>query len=285
MQSVLMAAAQAVALDSPYDSVFVPLVDDLVDALAGDDPDTFFTAVEGRARLLAGERSLRMADVFLGLQLGLDAFRRALGGAQPGATSAVALATQRLERLEGESLLRAGVGFAEGLEEAAEQLRRAVVALAATDPATGLTNAAEVERRLTVELERCRRTEVGLGACLVAIVTDADEHRGSPADLSDLAGSAARSLSAGLRRYDVIGSLSDREFVAVLPDVSRRGVQAVLERLRRSLVGECSPRHRLVFRFVATYLDVVDVGAADLMAVLGRGMDEARRGAETVVWV
>jgi GGDEF domain-containing protein len=285
MQSVLMAAAQAVTLDSPYDSVFVPLLDDLVDALAGGDPAAYLTAVEGRARLLAAERSLRMADVFQGLQLGLDAFRRALGGARPGATPAEALAAQRLARLEGDTFLRAGVGFAEGLEEAVDHLSQTVNALAATDPATGLTNAAEVGRRLAVELERCRRTEVGLGACLVAIVADTDEHRGTRADVSDLVGSASRSLASGLRRYDVVGSLSELEFVAVLPDVSRRGVQAVLERLRRSLGSECSPRHRLGFRFVATYLDVVDVGAADLMALLGKGMDEARRSAETVVWV
>ena len=247
MQSVLMAAAQAVTLDSPYDSVFVPLLDDLVDALAGDDPAAYLTAVEGRARLLAAERSLRMADVFRACS---SASTRS--AARSAAQSPARPPPRRSPRSASSAsratrFLRAGVGFAEGLEEAVDQLSQTVATLAATDPATGLTNAAEVGRRLAVELERCRRTEVGLGACLVAIVADADEHRGSPADLSDLVGSASRSLAAGLRRYDVVGSLSDLEFVAVLPDVSRRGVQAVLERLRRSLVGECSPRHRLGF--------------------------------------
>ena len=52
MQSVLMAAARAVALDPPYDSVFEPLIDDLVDALAGGDPAGLLTTVEGQARLL-----------------------------------------------------------------------------------------------------------------------------------------------------------------------------------------------------------------------------------------
>ena len=97
MQSALMAAAQAVTLDSPYDSVFVPLVDDLVDAVAGDDPAGFLTAVEGRARLLAAERSLRLADVFAALQLGLGAFRGALAGPTPddGARRAAARAPRR----------------------------------------------------------------------------------------------------------------------------------------------------------------------------------------------
>ena len=267
--------------DSPYDSVFVPLVDDLVDALVADDPAPFFTAVEGRARVLAAERSLRLADVFVGLQLGLGAFR----GALVGESRDEALAAQRLARLEGETLLRAGVGFSEGLEEAVDHLSRAVASLAPTDPATGLTNAAEVRRRLAIELERCRRTEVGLGACLVAIVADGQSRRGTRADVTDLVSSAARLLAAGLRRYDVVGRLGDLEFVAVLPDVSRRGVQAVIERLRRDLDNECSPRHSICFRFVATYLDVVDIGASDLMDLLSAGMDEVRSGSETVVWV
>ena len=281
MQSTLMAAAQAVALDTPYDSVFAPLVDDLVDALAGDDPANFLTAVEGHARLLAAERSLRMADVFTALQLGLGAFRGALCGASPDE----ALAAQRLGRLEGEALLRAGVGFAEGLEEAVDQLRRTVATLAPTDPATGLMTAAEVGRRLAVELERCKRTEVGLGAFLTAIVVGDGGRRGPPSDVDELVRCSARLLAAGLRRYDVAGRLGDLEFVAVLPHVSRHGVQAVLERLRRGLAGECSSENRIGFRFAATHLDVIDVGATDLMELLAAGMAEARGGAETIVWV
>ena len=158
MQSELMAAAQAVTLDSPYDSVFGPLVDDLVDALSTDDPAVFLTAVEGRARLVATERSLRAADVFVALQLGLGAFRDSLAAVSPGE----ALAAQRLGLLEGEALVRAGVGYSEALEEVVERLGRTVVGLTATDTLTGLINADEVGRRL-VELERCRRTGVGLG--------------------------------------------------------------------------------------------------------------------------
>jgi GGDEF domain-containing protein len=281
MQSTLMAAAQAVALDSPYDSVFVPLVDDLVDALEGDDPASFLTAVEGRARLLAAERSLRMADVFIGLQLGLGAFRGALSGASPDE----ALVAQRLSLIEGEALLRAGVGFAEGLEEAVGHLSQTVAALAPTDPLTGLINATEVSRRLAVELERCRRTEVGLGAFLADIVAGDGARRGSQADVDELVGCSARLLAAGLRRYDVAGRLNDLEFVAVLPHVSRHGVQAVLERLRHGLAGECSSLNRIAVRFAATHLDVIDVGASDLLELLAAGMVEARGGADTVVWV
>jgi GGDEF domain-containing protein len=281
MQSAVMAAAQAVTLDTPYDAVFAPLLDDLVDALAGADPAGFLSAVEGRARLLAAERSLRMADVFRALQLGLDAVRGALAGDSPDE----ALAAQTLERLEEAAILRAGVGFAEGLEQTVDQLRRTVAALAPTDPATGLMNAAEVARRLAVELERCRRTEVGLGAFLADIVAGDGARRGSQADVDELVGCSARLLAAGLRRYDVAGRLNDLEFVAVLPHVSRHGVQAVLERLRHGLAGECSSLNRIAVRFAATHLDVIDVGASDLLELLAAGMVEARGGADTVVWV
>jgi len=279
MQAVLMAAAQAVALDTPYDAVFVPLVDDLIVALSGDDPATFLTAVEGRSRTLAVARDVRLGDVFVALQLGLGAFRDALSGG----SSDEALAVRRLAGLEGEALLRAGVGFAEGLEEAVDHLSRVVVELAPTDPETGLTTKSQFEARLAVELERCRRTEVGIGALLVAVVAG-DDPRRRVADLAALAARAGRLLAADVRRYDVVGRLSDLEFAALLPDVSRRGVQAALERLRRGLAGECTAQHRSAFRFVASYLDVADLGADDLMALLRRGMAGARDGGE-VVWV
>jgi len=280
MQSVLMAAAQAVSLDTPYDSVFVPLVDDLVDALAGDEPATFLRAVEGRSRLLATERAVRMTDVFVALQLGLGAFRGALSGESPDET----LALRRLAAIESEVLLRAGVGFSEGLEAAVDHLSRTVATLAPTDPETGLSNAAELTRRLGVEIERCRRTDVSLGAVLVAIAAAAEARRPRDDDLVALVADSARLLVAGLRRYDVAGRLGDLEFLTVLPDVSRRGVQAVVERLRRELPRGCSSRQRVGFRFVAAHLDVVDVNADDLLAQLTATL-AAAPGHEGVVWL
>ena len=278
MQSVLMAAAQAVTLDSPYDSVFQPLVDDLVEALSADDPAVFLTAVEGRARLVAAERALRVADVFTALQLGLGAFRDELAAVAPRE----ALVAQRLGLLESEALLRAGVGFAEGLEEVVERLDRAVAGLATTDRLTGLLSTDEVVRRLAVELERCRRTAVGLGAILVAVVAEGAVRA---ADLNEFLRCSARTLAAGLRRYDVLGRAGDAEFVALLPDTSRHGVQAVLERLRPGLADECPAAQKIALCYAVTHLDVVDMGATDLLALLAAGTTEARAGAETVVWV
>jgi GGDEF domain-containing protein len=278
MQSVLMAAAQAVTLDSPYDSVFQPLVDDLVEALSVDDPAVFLTAVEGRARLVAAERALLMADVFTALQLGLEAFRVELATVAPRE----ALVAQRLGSLESEVLLRAGVGYAEGLEEVVERLDRAVAGLATTDRLTGLLSADEVVRRLAVELERCRRTAVSLGAILVAVVAEGAVRA---ADLNEFLRCSARTLAAGLRRYDVLGRAGDAEFVALLPDTSRHGVQAVLERLRPGLADECPAAQKIALCYAVAHLDVVDMGATDLLALLAAGTTEARAGAETVVWV
>ena len=53
---------------------------------------------------------------------------------------------RRLERLEGEILLRAGVGFAEGLEEAAEQLG---------DAADGLLQRAGERLKIVVPVTLC----------------------------------------------------------------------------------------------------------------------------------
>jgi GGDEF domain-containing protein len=154
--------------------------------------------------------------------------------------------------------------------------------LATTDRLTGLLSTDEVVRRLAVELERCRRTAVSLGAILVAVVAEGAVRA---ADLNEFLRSSARTLAAGLRRYDVLGRAGEAEFVALLPDTSRHGVQAVLERLRPGLAGECPAAQKIALCYAVTHLDVVDMGATDLLALLAAGTAEARVGAETVVWV
>ena len=281
MQSVLMAAARAVALDPPYDSVFEPLVDDLVDALAGGGAAGFLTTVEGQARLLAAERTLRMADVFTAIQLGMRAFRGALGGASPDE----ALAAERVERLEGEALLRAGVGFAEGLEETVDHLSQAVAALSPNDPLTGLMKAEAIERHLAVELERCRRMEMGVGTFLLAVDPGESGRRRPDDELENVLRRSAKLVGGSLRSYDAVGRVAGAEFLAVLPDVSRHGVEAVVDRLRRDLSSDLPAGSRASFHFALAHLDYVDVGPAELVELLWSGMEHARSGAEPVVWV
>jgi hypothetical protein len=62
-------------------------------------------------------------------------------------------------------------------------------------------------------------------------------------------------------------------------------VQAVLERLRPGLADECPAAQKIALCYAVAHLDVVDMGATDLLALLAAGTTEARAGAETVVWV
>jgi len=279
MQTVLLAAVRAVTLDAPYHDVFAPLVDDLVEALAGDDPAPFLTAVEGRARLLGAERSLHVADVLLAIRQGMQGVRGALVTSPQGA-----LGAQRAERLEGEALLRAGMGFAEGLEQALAELDRTVATLSPIDELTGVAKPVEIDRQLAVELERCRRMDMSVGAFVVGVDSGGRARSKARAEADELLRRTARLLRGSLRRYDALGRSGDLELLAVLPDASRHGLQAVVERLRRDLAAECTPAQAAGVRFAAAHLDFVDLGAAELGELLSDGLARARATRDEVVW-
>ena len=280
MQTVLLAAAEAVALDPPYDAVFSPLVDDLVDALAGDDPAPFLTAVEGHARLLAHERSLRMTDVFSAIRLGFAGFRGALGD-----SPTAALVAERAERLEGEALVRAGIGFAEGLEATLVELDRAVLALSPIDELTGVAKPDEIARQFGVELERCRRMDLALGGFVVGVDPPLRASRAAQAEVDELLQRVAHLLRDSLRRYDSVGRCADLELLAVLPDATRRGIRSVVDRLRRDLAAECAPGQSEAVRFAVVHLDYIDVEAVELGEQLSSGLVRARTAREPVLWV
>ena len=79
------------------------------------------------------------------------------------------------------------------------------------------------------------------------------------AELREFLRRSAGTLAGGLRRYDVLGLAGEAEFVALLPYISRYGVQAVLERLRRALAAECPAAQKIALCFAVAHLDVVDV--------------------------
>jgi len=282
MESMLIAAAQAVSLEPPYDSVFGPLVGDLIDAVVLDDPATFLTAVEGQARLLAGQRRLRMSDIFQGIQLGMEAFRGALEGASPEKAQE---ARERLLRLEGEALLRAGVGYSEGLEETVEHLSQAVAALSPNDPLTGLMKPDEILRLMAVELDRCKRMNVSLG--VFALSMEKPKDAGAPAGMRDwdeFLRSVGTLLRESLRRYDAIGHKGETEFLAVLPDVSRRGLQSVIERIRHGLAQECPAAMHVNTRYACIHLDVVDLAPADVLESIDGCLVRAGSAPGQIAW-
>ena len=239
MQSVLMAAAQAVSLDTPYDSVFVPLVDDLVDALADDDPAAFLRAVEGRSRLLATERSLRMADVFVALQLGLGAFRGALSGVRP--TRRWPCGGSRPSRAR--CCSAPGSASRRGSRRPSSHLSRTVTTLAPTDPADRAhqrRRARPPPRRRARALPPHRRWPGGV------LVGRRGRRRGSQrrAPTTSRLSPLGRLLAAWLRRYDVLGRLGD----ARVPGRPARREPARRAGRRRAaapgLAAECSSRQR-----------------------------------------
>ncbi len=204
----------------------------------------------------------------------------------PRPAADAALAAQRLERLESEALLRAGIGFSEGLEEAVDHLGQTVAALALTDPATGLMNSAELGRRLAVEVERCRRTEVGLGAFVTAIVMGDGARRAARAELDEFVRCSARLIATGLRRYDVVGR-ARRSRVRHRSARTSAGTACKSSSSGCAAASPASARRTTGSRFALrrpTSTSSTWVRPTS-WSMLGAGIAEARGGAETVVWV
>ncbi|MEO7221256.1 MAG: diguanylate cyclase [Devosia sp.] len=102
------------------------------------------------------------------------------------------------------------------------------------DGLTGLLNHARFTDRLFSELERCRRT----GAEVILAMFDLDRFK----EVNDLYGhqsgdkvirTLAHTLTAGLRRIDVVGRYGGEEFGVILLDTSPEAAAVVVDRLRQ----------------------------------------------------
>jgi len=284
MDPLLADAARAVALGEPYRTLWEPLLDPLVPAVESRDPAGFLDAVEAQSRLLGQEGDVGLRDVFDGLQNGLEALRGAvLAGEHTAHAEEVA---GSLLRLEGESMVRAGVGYAEGLEERVGSLAQQIESLSPVDVLTGTMKRPQLEKQLALEISRCQRMDLSLG--VAALVVDGHANlirRGgreaADAELRRVGGVLCESL----RRYDSIGRLEDAEFVAVLPDVSRSGLASAVERLRRHLEGKDGRPDVVRYLFALLHLDVVDVTPADILDQVRGGAQKVRSGERFVLWL
>jgi diguanylate cyclase (GGDEF)-like protein len=283
MKTTLAAAIEAVTLEPPADQVWGPLVADLADVVAGADSAPFLAALEAQAHLLAHRHTFGMEAVFEGLGAGFASFTEALGKASQGEA---AEAASRLARLESEALMRAGIGYARGLEEAVEQLSGQVDYLSPEDPLTGVMKEGEIVRRLGLEVDRCRRTEISLGLTLVGVdCLDAVRRQGGPGEPNEFLCRVAHLMGDSLRKYDAIGRRGDEAFLVVLPHVSRRGLQAVMERFRNDLADECPAVLHAHFSFALAHLDYFDLGAGEMLTQLEGGLAQARASDDPIVWV
>jgi two-component system cell cycle response regulator len=109
---------------------------------------------------------------------------------------------------------------------------------ALTDPLTRIMNRRAILARLTEEIARAPRQSLPLSIGMLDIdhfksINDRFGHAGGDAILQAV---AARSLKA-LRPYDAIGRIGGEEFLIVMPGVTARDTEGVLERPRRVVGG------------------------------------------------
>ena len=103
------------------------------------------------------------------------------------------------------------------------------------DSLTGLLNHGRFKDRLAHELERCRRSNSEINLALIdldrfKLVNDTYGHTSGDRVLRAL----SQTLTAGLRRTDVIGRYGGEEFGVILLDTQPHLSQPVLDRIRRN---------------------------------------------------
>lgn len=203
------------------------------------------------------------------------------GGAEAGA------AARRLLAIEHIALTRIAAGYAGGLGETIERLRRVAAEASPVDDDTGAVKPGELDERLSLEVERCKRMDLSLG--LLELALDDGGDAPAPTVAADRGAVALHEIGGclreNLRRYDCVGLTQDGAFLLVLPDISRRGLAGAAERLRREL-GDYAGRGRPPdFTFALAHYDFVDVNANEMLTGLTRSMQEALNSHRPLAWV
>lgn len=116
------------------------------------------------------------------------------------------------------------------------QLRSELRRLAVTDPLTGMPNRREVERHLSLELERAARHRRPLSLIMLDVddlkeVNDGYGHAVGDEVLIAL----ARMMQQSIRSSEIAGRVGGDEFTIVLPETEPRGAIALAERLIEGL--------------------------------------------------
>jgi hypothetical protein len=275
-----------VTADLPFDEeaadLWEPALPHLPQALAGD-ATSFLASLESSGRGAGLARSVPVADL-------LDAFGRGsalvrawmlASGDDQAEESA-----RRVVALERAALMRVATGYSDGLGETIDRLRRAADEVSPFDADSGAMTPGAFGERLSLEVERCRRMDLSLG--LLELSADAEGSGGrAPARQERVEPRLVGvCLRENLRRYDSVGRTDAGAFVLALPDISRRGLAGAAERLRRQL-GECAGCRGAAapeFRFALAHYDFVDVNAGEMLSVLDRSLDHARRAGQAIAW-
>ena len=191
--------------------------------------------------------------------------------------------TRRLSGLERPALTRLAAGYAGGLEDTIDRLRRQADESSPLDADSGAMKPVEFDERLSLEVERCQRMDLPLGLVELAVeAAEVERHT---------AGRAAGSmhqvgicLRESLRRYDSVGLTQDGAFVLVLPDISRRGLAGAAERIRRQVDSCAGHATSPEVTFALAHYDFVDASATEMLTALGRSLREARESDQPLAW-
>lgn len=272
------------AADLPFDEeaadLWEPAFSHLAEALAGGE-SAFLDTLESAGRGAGITQKVPVAELLDAYSRGSEVVRAGLlGRGGDGAEAAV----RRLLALEHMALTRVAAGYAAGLADTIDRLRRAAVEASPLDADSGAMKPAAFGERLSLEVERCQRMDLPLGLLELAVEGD-DARRASGRSPRADVGRLGACVRENLRGYDGVGLTDGGDLVLVLPDISRRGLAGAAERLRREL-DACGGRHGTTseFTFALAHYDFVDVNAREMLIALGCSVERAREARQPIVW-
>jgi hypothetical protein len=240
----------------------------------------FLDTLEAAGRVAGLTQRLPLADLIEAYAAGSTRISELVAAA--GGTDAETH-IRRLHGLERAALTRLATGYAEGLQDAMERLRRLADESSPLDPDSGAVKPAEFGERLSLEVERCQRMDLPLG--LVELMVDVGEgERRSLGHGGSTMNQLGSCLRESLRRYDSVGLTQDGAFVLVLPDISRRGLAGAAERIRRQVDACAGQGVAPAVTFALAHYDFVDTSASEMLSSLGRTLREAREGDLPLTW-
>lgn len=275
MDSVIAALLAEGSFDETGEDLWEAAQPHLPEALTGRDRP-LLDAIEDVARTVGAGRTVDVGALFNAYLTGSDLLRAGLlASALPEAREAC----RHLIALEHVALTRLAAGYAAGLEETIARLEWDAEQSSAVDGTTGAIKPLELQARLTLEVDRCQRMDLPLG--LLALDIGEPEQPQQQAVAADRQ-TVGTCLQDNLRRYDSVGLTRGGAFVLVLPDISRRGLAAAAERLRRELAG-CL--HGEVPMFIAlAHYDFVDASPTEMLHALEEGLRQARQLRQPLAW-
>ena len=273
-------------VDLPFDEqardLWDPALPHLAQALAGSE-GAFLSALESAGRGAGITQKVPVAELLDAYSRGSEVVRV---GLFEGGGGAVEDAARRLLALEHMALTRIAAGYAAGLADTIDRLRRNAEEASPLDAGSGAIKPAELGARLSLEVERCRRMDLPLGLLELAVEQGDEERRAAGRSPRADVGRVGACVRENLRRYDSVGLTDGGDLVLVLPDISRRGLAGAAERLRREIAA-CGGRHAAAapeLTFALAHYDFVDVNAQEMLTVLGRSVEHAREACQPIVW-